>query len=309
MKSAASSNFSSSQRAPHGGSPGREAILPPPLRCWARWIERNVAWSRHWKSGAIFSQTNTLNPETPAMATPKSIRKPNPQPWKNWKPKENEYGVNFNLVQGAPELAARVTSCISWVAWLDVELVAITTHFLQADVMAVNAMLVELPDRTRMDAIKSAGRVALEGDEEGFELLKLVFDAIRPVKTRRNEFAHNIWAIPTEAANSLVMIPAKHWNVVKAESVELNRLSFSRPIKNKEDRGSGDLDPDTFIIYGDDDLRAALAEANEAQTIVRNLGVLIGPDRSSRRPVGAPSRSEVRAMFAERVRVFRSGLG
>jgi hypothetical protein len=167
-------------------------------------------------------------------------------------------GGPFTILE-RPLLAHYVMGVISAWAHTEIALGRILTNTLHADSSAAARMYLSLSGGAqRREVLRAAAEHSLSS--ENLALFTVMMKAIKPIRERRNDFAHGIWSVSDELPAALL------WN-----SADTNLENHERGLKQ-----SGPITEDT-LVYREPDLQSCITEAQEAVTLVHGVGVLIFP--------------------------------
>jgi hypothetical protein len=181
-----------------------------------------------------------------------------PQPLSRVKKITTRSGGPAMILQ-RPELAALVAAVLT--SWSHTEaafgrFLAICLH---TDSSAGVAMYLSLSGaEARRSALSAAAHKTLPPDK--IELFELVTKAIRPVRDRRNDFAHGLWSYSDELPDALL------W-----ESADDEIENFEKIQKRSGSTGT------KIMVYTKADLLRDLKDAQQAPACAHQLGILVNP--------------------------------
>jgi hypothetical protein len=182
-----------------------------------------------------------------------------PQPLSRVRPGAGRMGGPQHITM-RPELAVLVMGVISAWTYTEISLGRILATCLHADSSAGLAMYLSLSGgeakRTTLEAAAHANLTP-----EHLELFTLVMKAIKPVRERRNDFAHGMWTISDDLPDALL------WDAPKAELLE-----FEKSLKETPREGIMGT-----LVYTRRDLQRDLADGAAATAAVHQLSRLINP--------------------------------
>lgn len=166
------------------------------------------------------------------------------------------------IVLNRPELAPYILGVISAWSHTELALARILANCLHAESSAAVHMYLSLSGATqRRDVLRAVAERSLPANEA--LLFTLMMKAIKPVRERRNDFAHGLWSISDELPDALL------W-----EHANNNIEDYERGLKQ-----SG-AQQDKIIVYRKSDFEIAIDEAQQAVTLAHGIGVLIHPGHS-----------------------------
>ena len=182
-----------------------------------------------------------------------------PQPLSRVKKlKKGRQGGPFVLIQ-RPELALYVMGVISAWSHVEIALGRILANCLLAESSAGLAMYMSLSGgAAKRAALEAATSQSLNPDK--LALFTLIMKAIKPVRERRNDFAHGIWGISEEMPDALL------WDSA-TDNLEAYDLSAKKHLSR----------PEATLVYRKADLERDLEDAQDAVACAHGMGVLIHP--------------------------------
>ncbi len=175
-----------------------------------------------------------------------------------------ELGPDPDALQARPKLAPLIAIVISRWSYIDSSVAGMVCSFMKGDFKTVVAMLNAVTSsEARQAATVAAAQSALP--ERDYLLFKAVMNVIAPSRRRRNEFAHHLWAIPSDMPDALCLIDPAHlgkWYATLREPTTT--------------RGETPLDRSKVYVYREADLREAGTHAIRAHKLVQTLESLFG---------------------------------
>lgn len=161
-----------------------------------------------------------------------------------------------NSISHRPELANMVMEAIASWSLTELYLGETLSHFLGADPHIGLAMYLSISSaEARRAALDGAARAALSDDD--LALFNRVLKAIKPVRDRRNDFAHGCWGYSSELPNALLWADAKDMIVHDARLMKPRK--GDKPIVVP---ASGL--PESTMVYRAADLKGDLSDAHHA---------------------------------------------
>ena len=162
-----------------------------------------------------------------------------------------------------------------------------TTGFLRADFVTVNAMLQALTGAdARRAAIDAAARSTLS--DKDYKLFQAVMEAIKSSRKRRNEFAHYLWGYVEKMDDVLLLLDPKHIAEHKAEA-ERFKVDFMKPEflsrDTKEKTEYPRLDRSLVQVYNSADLKEDIKRAKTSHSLLLMLRFALSdhPESDERR--------------------------
>lgn len=181
-----------------------------------------------------------------------------------------------------PRLTSHVMKCIAQWAQTEIKLGSLLAALLKSDLAAGTSMYLRLNNlEARRSILDAAAATTL--NSENYTLFAMTMDALKPIRKRRNDFAHGLWGITAELPDALLWVSADDhiaYNVVLLGPSPKGKTIMQAAIDAHEEHQEnvmvyreGDLQRDA-----DDSWLAALA----AEYLVRMLDQR-DPERASMR--------------------------
>lgn len=218
-----------------------------------------------------------------------------PQPWSTFHPEKRiaEVELTFtpeDLVKREPLLCALVMQYIMQLSTIESSMMTIATAaFISADFKAVASMLEALTGTpARNAAIEAAAKATLSPDD--FELFDAVQRHLKPLRNRRNEFAHHTWAWSGVPANAIMLINPARLHMDFAEYKHNRRFGTGTLVKEIG------LDAEQYMVYREADLRRENEKANQAGEMVVMLTWALRHDSA----IADSSRQELLALLPKK---------
>ena len=236
-----------------------------------------------WAAAACSASAGALHPRGAHRLSSRSWENHNmpPQPLTSARP--GYQSVRFHLIDDAmekrPKLAGLVMRIINIWSYTDHSLATLTTSFLKADFETVTEMLQALTGiEGRRAAITAAAQSTLSVDD--FNLFTAVMRVIRPLRKRRNDFAHFLWGILPDEPDVLLLLNPKYLAQYDAKTRSWSKEFMAyRPTgaERPEIPPRPEIDFTKVFVYREQDLIEDVNHATKASQFVFMLQFALSP--------------------------------
>lgn len=214
-----------------------------------------------------------------------------PNPLSRVKPKATFSIVPPAAMSKRPSLAVKVAEVISIWASIETEILFLATDILDADYVAVSAMLGALTSSEAKTAALIAAATAVL-DSSDLALFSKVRAATKASRDRRNEFAHHIWMCSDELPDALLLVDPKYlssFSVMERRAIEnLEKLMAQRPVMADEPLDIPEIDKSKVFVYREKDLDVEVNYALRAFRLHNQLRLWLKYDSAFEHPLVAP---------------------
>jgi hypothetical protein len=177
-----------------------------------------------------------------------------------------------------PKLAALIMHCIASWSQTEVSLGTLLAYMLglrtDAAFAAVQMYLRLNSAEARRSVIDAAAQSMLTAED--YKLFDLTMRAIKPVRSRRNDFAHGIWGVASEIPDGLLWVISDdhlaYESVTSGAHPKLGGLGLMSTVFEAHDRHR-----ESIMVYRAPDLEANARNAAEASMAVKLLGWVLHP--------------------------------
>jgi hypothetical protein len=197
------------------------------------------------------------------------------------------YGVE-HVTKIDPEIAALAMQVIANCSYADLELTQLAARFAKSDFAILASMLA--PMRSfRPQIIEEAARTALSKDD--FEMFQGVMSYIGPIKGKRDDYAHCIWATSPQLPDCLLLIPDQELAEIDASHAAwfADFVSARRRIRQNPEMRAAilaeeerpvrlELDKSKVCVYRKAEIRKDVMDAWTASELVMILSWALNPD-------------------------------
>ena len=167
-----------------------------------------------------------------------------------------EFG--YDALTKRPELGNLIGQVITTWSYCDAAFTAMLTHFLHADFQVVHEMYHALRSTdARRQMLQAAAEETLDTED------LLIFNAVKKCtnasRTKRNDFAHNLWGTSSEIPDALLMSRPR---IISEYEVYEARMTSGRPENVTELVIRFGKNFDKIYVYRKNDLSKEVAEAH-----------------------------------------------
>jgi hypothetical protein len=150
-----------------------------------------------------------------------------------------------------PDLAAIVLSCIAQWAQAEIKLGSLLGALMRSDKAIAVSMYLRLTNaEARRSVLDAAAATSLNDDD--YTLFATAMKAIKPIRDRRNDFAHGLWGITNEIPDALLWVSADDHLAYDVTFVGPNERPNRKFLEAAKNAHSNHLD--SVMVYRDADL-------------------------------------------------------
>jgi hypothetical protein len=201
-----------------------------------------------------------------------------PQPLSRLRSDVSSINWSPTAIRDRPTLTAHIMSVIAACSHLEAELGRLLSHFLGAEPGVGMAMYLALSGgEAKRSVLNAAASEALDGNPVDLVTFKLVEKATKPIRKRRNEFAHGIWGTCDELPDALLWHKANDTLLFERRIFETAKKQTVLPLMDLYRSYYASV-----LVYRLDELEENANQALEAQWAVIYFMDSLSSDRNAR---------------------------
>ena len=194
-----------------------------------------------------------------------------PQPLSSIREHPSRLDIGPHTLRQQPDLATLVMDVISTWSSADLTVVELISNMLEADFEIVAIMLGALRSAEgKRAAIDATAKVRLAADPELLSLFEAVMKVTKASRSRRNDFAHHVWASCPDIPKSLCLIDPRYMGRFFSE---LSR--YRRGVPKRTPVGlrlqSPDFDYSNVLVFRKKDFEEESKNARRAARLMTDL--------------------------------------